>query len=144
MKKSTRTTVYLVTALMMLTAIIYFIAASQESADASTAEVDEPAAEGGDLSAQVQTIFFAVAGIAYVPAGLWMVKNKPSRRAPYIISIAGSLALIALYVASRTISLPIVGLQEDVGLLDISSKVLQGGIIAGSSYILVSNRSTGN
>jgi hypothetical protein len=45
-----------------------------------------------------------------------------------------------LYILSRTISLPIVGLQEDVGTIDVLSKVLQIGIVAGSVYLLKQNK----
>ena len=71
--------------------------------------------------------------------GLWMAKSK-GNRIPYMVAIVGSLALIALYVLSRTISLPIVGLQEDVGTIDVLSKVLQIGIVAGSVYLLKQNK----
>ena len=86
--------------------------------------------------AQVQTAFFTIAGAAYIPAGLWMSKSKHNSKTPYIIAIVGSVSLIALYVASRMVSLPLVGLQDDVGTIDILSKVMQGGIIAGSIFIL--------
>jgi hypothetical protein len=37
--------------------------------------------------------------------------------------IAGFISTIWLFVASRTADLPIVGLQDDVGTIDILSKV---------------------
>ena len=93
---------------------------------------------GLPLDAGLQTALFAVSGAAYVPVGLWILETKQKNKTPYIVAIVGSLSLILLYVASRTISLPIVGLQDDVGSIDILSKILQGGIIAGSAYILTS------
>jgi uncharacterized membrane protein (GlpM family) len=78
---------------------------------------------------------FVVSGGAYIAVGLWMAKSK-GNRIPYVVAIVGSLALIALYILSRTISLPIVGLQEDVGTIDVLSKVSQIGIVAGSLYLL--------
>jgi hypothetical protein len=67
-----------------------------------------------------------------------MLRNSTTKysKLPYVISIVGSLILIGLYIASRTFALPIVGLQEDIGSIDIISKVLQVGIIAGSVCIL--------
>lgn len=137
MQKS-KIAVYIIAVLMLSSAAIYLIAASQESAEGS--ESGEAEEEGSGMATQVQTAFFAVAGIAYLPVALWMVRSKRGSRTPYVIAMIGSLSLIALYVASRTINLPIVGLQEDVGMLDISSKVIQGAIVTGSAYILLSSR----
>ena len=47
-----------------------------------------------------------------------------------MISILVSIFLVALYVASRTMNLPIVGIQTDVGTVDIITKIIQVGIIA--------------
>jgi hypothetical protein len=85
-------------------------------------------------------VFFVICGIAYIPVGIWMVArtklaNRTTRR--YIIAIAGSAALIALYVVSRMSSLPLVGLQTDVGTIDVLAKVLEAGIIAGSVYAVL-------
>lgn len=44
---------------------------------------------------------------------------------------------MALYVVSRMISLSIVGLQTDVGTIDVLAKVLEAGIIAGSVYAIL-------
>jgi len=158
-KNSTRIAVYMVVLSMMATGIIYFVAATQEVNDASAiaqtetnegnqaGEHDSDEATGTTaqimglpLDAGLQTTLFAISGAGYVPVGLWMLETKHRNKTPYIIAIAGSLSLILLYVASRTISLPIVGLQDDVGSIDILSKILQGGIIAGSAYLLLSFR----
>jgi hypothetical protein len=69
-----------------------------------------------------------------------MLKDKGRTNAPYIIAIAGSISIIGLYVASRTVSLPIVGLQDDVGTIDILSKVLQVDIVAAAGYVINSNK----
>ncbi|HSB57486.1 MAG TPA: hypothetical protein VLD38_06740 [Nitrosopumilaceae archaeon] len=154
-KKSTKVALYIVVLFMMSTGIIYFVAASQEvgEANAEVGSVETNENELGNLEehetttqnlqimglpldAGIQTALFAVAGAAYVPVGLWILETKQRNKTPYIVAIVGSLSLILLYVASRTISLPIVGLQDDVGSIDILSKILQGGIIAGSIYIL--------
>jgi hypothetical protein len=115
--------IYVVTIMMLSTAIIYFVAASEISTESS---------------ASVETTLFVVSGCAYMAVGLWMARSK-GNRIPYMIAIVGSLALIGLYILSRTVSLPIVGLQEDVGTIDILSKVLQIGIVAGSVYLLKQN-----
>lgn len=59
-----------------------------------------------------------------------MLRNRLHSRGPYVISILVSMFLVLLYVASRTINLPVVGIQEDVGIVDIITKIIQVGIIA--------------
>ncbi len=95
---------------------------------------------GTELAAQAETMFFATAGVLYVPFGIWMVRNKMSSRAPYVISLAGSAMLIVLYIASRSVNLPIVGQQEDVGVTDLASKFLQAGIIAICGVLLARSK----
>lgn len=94
--------------------------------------------ESSDPSSQIQTMLFATAAIAYLPLGIWMIKNRLHSRAPYVIASLLSFALIGLYVLSRTVSLPIVGVQEDVGVIDMCGKIIQGSIIT-ISVILVLN-----
>lgn len=94
-----------------------------------------------ELAAQAETMFFVTAGILYIPFGIWMIKSKLASRAPYIISIIGSVSLIILYMASRNVNLPLVGQQEDVGVTDLASKFLQIGIIIICSILLVKSKS---
>lgn len=121
--------IHILGGLMFATGIIYFYESFSEAQEFNT-----------ELAAQVETMFFATAGILYLPFGVWMVKSKLSSRAPYIISIIGSVMLIVLYLASRNVSLPIVGLQEDVGITDLTSKFLQAGIVAIGIILLVKPR----
>ena len=103
---------------MAVCGIIYFVTSYTQSL------------EGNDLGSQIQTMFFATAGIVYIPLGVWMLRNRLHSRGPYVISILVSVFLVLLYAASRTISLPLVGVQEDIGLVDIITKIIQVGIIA--------------
>ncbi len=98
--------------------IIYFVTSYTQSL------------EGNDPGSQIQTMFFATAGIVYIPLGIWMLRNRLHSRGPYVISILVSIFLMVLYVASRTINLPVVGVQEDIGTVDIITKIIQIGIIA--------------
>jgi len=85
---------------------------------------------------------FLIAGTSYVLIGLWMLIDKKSSKEPYIISMVGSILLIGLYIASHTVGLPSIGL-EHIGFLDLFVAALQGGIVAGSGYlILLSSRKT--
>lgn len=152
---------------MLTTAVIYFVAAAGESAEGQEGEEVEQARLNGNvvtdndederaqapepaandqaanedaLGTQVQTAFFVVVGLGYAATSLWAVKHKARTNLPYLVTIAGSVAIIGLYIASRTVALPIVGLQDDVGTLDILSKVMQVAIIGVSASIINSNR----
>lgn len=116
---------YVAASLMIATGIIYFLVAYFESAEFNT-----------ELTAQIETMFFTTARILYFPLGIWMTKNGFNSRAPYIMAITSSVALIGLYAASRMVNLPVVGKQDDFGVLDITSKVLQVIIIVISVILL--------
>jgi hypothetical protein len=77
-----------------------------------------------------------IVGIAYTLAGFWMIKRKYHSKIPYIVAIAGSAALIVFYIATRTVSLPTIGLQTDIGTIDTASKILQGSIVVSSLFLL--------
>lgn len=167
MQKSTMA--YVLAALMLSTAVIYFVAAAEESAEAGESQdreqapassrdsdndqainltveqeeleggsIEEEEAEGG-VAPQIETAFFTIVGLGYAAVGAWIIRDKGKTNTPYIIAIGGSIAIIGLYVASRTINLPVVGLQDDVGTIDILSKVLQVGIIGLSAYMVNTN-----
>lgn len=76
------------------------------------------------------------AGIGYAAIGLWMILDKRNSKIPYIIAIVGSLILLGIYIASRTVGISSLGI-EPVGLLDVIVGVFQGEIIAISLYILI-------
>lgn len=161
-QKSSSIMAYMLAALMLATAIIYFVAAveewresedrseqtaakdndfgNDEVASSSALEVEEQGGNGEGLGAQVQTAFFAIVGLGYASIGGWVLKDKGRTNAPCTIAIVGSISIIVLYVASRTVNLPIVGLQEDVGTIDIFSKVLQVAIIMLAAYTINSRK----
>jgi hypothetical protein len=139
--------VYIVAALTISTAAIYFIAASQDYSDLlqsvstlsnsgnnNNSENKEAAADAASTTNEM--IFFIIVGIAYIAAAIWMLENKYYSKIPYVIAAIGSLALIAFYIATRTINIPTIGLQDDVGTIDILSKVLQAAIAGLSIYIV--------
>jgi hypothetical protein len=139
--------VYIVAALTISTAAIYFIAASQDYSDLlqsvstlsnsgnnNNSENKEAAADAASTTNEM--IFFIIVGIAYIAAAIWMLENKYYSKIPYVIAAIGSLALIAFYIATRTINIPTIGLQDDVGTIDILSKALQAAIAGLSIYIV--------
>ena len=120
--------------LMIVTGALYLFVATQEIAEANEVFVEQEneSIEG----ALIEGVFFATVGGAYIPVGLWAISSRHSSKTPYWLAIIGSGALIVLYVLSRTVDMPLVGMQDDIGFIDVGSKVLQGGIIASSLYMI--------
>lgn len=151
MQKSTKVAIYVLAALMFSTGVVYLSVAHDEMGEAGEQahaqtveseenEASERSAESGEQSENgvgsfFETIFFSSVGIAYFPVGIWMVLKKEATK-PYVIAMIGSAGLIAFYAATRLISIPLIGLQDDVGSIDILSKILQGAIVVVSSYAL--------
>lgn len=139
--KSTHIAVGVVAALLIATGAVYILVTVQEIGEAKAEFEDEQSKKlEFDSAAYVQTAFFAGVGGSYIPIGIWTMHSKNNNRTPYYIAIVGSISLIGLYVLSRTIDLPLVGLQDDVGFIDIFSKILQGGIIATSVFVIATIR----
>ena len=76
------------------------------------------------------------AGIGYAAIGLWMILDKRNSKIPHIAALVGSLVLLGIYFASRTVGISALG-TEPIGLLDAVVAGLQVTIIAISSYILI-------
>jgi Flp pilus assembly protein TadB len=164
MQKSTKVAVYVLAALMFSTGMVYLSVAYDESSETSeqgestqtthaqqleneeneaneresasayaTQESEKSEARGVGIF--FETVFFSAVGVAYFPVGVWMVLKKEATK-PYVIAMIGSAGLIAFYVATRMVSLPFIGIQDDVGTIDITSKILQGLIVVVSAYAL--------
>ena len=87
---------------------------------------------------QFEISFFIVAAAIYFGLCTWVLKSRNNRRRKvlYIASIAVSAFLIVAYIASRTLGVPIVGVEYYVGRLDILTKILQG-IVKGLSCVAI-------
>jgi hypothetical protein len=135
--------VYVVAALMISTAAIYFIVASQDYSElaqsASSSSSTESRDEEDTIATVNEIVFFIVVGIAYIAAGIWMLENKYYSKVPYVLAAIGSVALIVFYISTRTINILSIGIQDDVGTIDILSKVLQAAIAGISIYIVKSS-----
>jgi hypothetical protein len=137
--------VYVITASMISTSLLYFYVAYEDyqellqSSASSNSDNKDAAASVDDIQAtRNEMIFFLIVAICYIPIAIWMLKVKQSSKMPYIIAIVGSAALIVFYVLTRVIDLPTIGLQTDVGTTDIATKILQGAIVAISSFLVLS------
>lgn len=124
MKTLTTQLMLVITILALSNSGIYFVTAYSQMQESTNA------------SSMIETMLFATAAISYLPLGIWMIKNRLHSKAPYVIASLISFALIGLYVVSRTMSLPVVGIQEDVGVIDIISKITQGSIIVLSVMLI--------
>ena len=125
---------YTFATVVLATALIYFILAYNEYTS-----LLEFAAEGlnGEISElQIEIALFAGSGIIYlVLLGGILVKRLKSIL-PYALLIVTSTILIITYIASRTIGVPIIGVEFYIGKYDMLTKVLQGIIIAISGYLV--------
>ena len=131
---------YILLTLIVSTAVIYFIVASQEYGD--LLEFLEVGIQGETQEKQVEMTLFISAGIVYLGLFVWILKTKIRSKIPYIVVAAVSVILIATYAASRTIGVPIVGVEYYIGKLDMVSKALQVIMIGMSVYLISTARKT--
>ena len=137
--------VYCVVALMISTAALYLELGARGLVRSShfnesgvvRHHIESNAREsGGPRIPGGQNIFFIIVGIASIIVAVWMLKNKRNSKIPYIIAAVGSLGIIILYIITRTVNIPYLGLEAEVNTIDILSKVLQVGIIIGSAIVI--------
>ena len=114
---------YILLVLIVSTAVIYFVVASQEYSD--LIEFLDVGIQGETQEKQVEMTLFIGSGIVYLGLFVWILKTKIRRKIPYIAVAAVSVVLIATYAASRTIGVPIVGVEYYIGKLDMVNKVLE-------------------
>src|ERR671938_495047 len=131
---------YILLALIVSTAIIYFIVASQEYSD--LLEFLQVGIQGETQEKQVEMTLFIGAGIVYLGLFVWILKTKLTIKIPYIVVAAISAILIVTYAASRTIGVPLVGVEYYIGKLDIANKVLEVIMIGMSIYLISMIRKT--
>ncbi len=133
--------VFILAAIVLSTSIIYFILATNEYQS-----LVEFAAEGldGEISElQIEIALFTGSGIIYLILLGWILVKKLNNIVPYTLLIAISTILIVTYASSRTIGVPIIGIEYYIGKYDMITKVLQGVIIAISGYLIYKIK-TGN
>ncbi len=124
----------ILSALILSISIVYFIVASQEYAgleDALSADI-----AGEILEGQIETAFFIGAGILYLGFLAWILKSRFKSKIPFIAVSIISAILIVVYIASRTIGVPIIGVELYVAKIDILAKILQILIIIDSVYLV--------
>ena len=131
---------YILLVLIVSTAVIYFVVASQEYSD--LVDFLQVGIQGETQEKQVEMALFIGAGIVYLGLFVWILKTKLRSKIPYIVVAAISAILIATYAASRTIGVPLVGVEYYIGKLDIANKVLEVIMIGISVYLIFAVRKT--
>src|SRR5690349_22347510 len=126
--------VYALCGVMAATGIAYFVVAYGEYSD--WMELLNFGIQDETTEKQVEITLFVVSGLIYFGIMIWLIKTRFIKKSPYIAAIVVSLVLILTYIASRTVGVPIVGVEYYVGKLDMISKILQGVVIALSAVEL--------
>ena len=120
--------VYALCGFMAATGIVYFVVAYGEYTD--WVELLSFGIQDETTEKQVEITLFVISGLIYFGIILWLVKTRFLKKSPYIAAIVVSVALILTYIASRTVGVPIVGVEFYVGKLDMISKIMQIVVIA--------------
>jgi len=115
--------VYALCGILVATGIVYFLVAYGEYTD--WVELLNFGIHDETTEKQVEITLFITSGLIYLGLILWLIKTRFMKDSPYIAAIVVSAALIITYVASRTVGVPIVGVEYYVGKLDMISKILQ-------------------
>jgi len=128
---------YSLAGILVIIAIVYCMVANSEYED--SVEMSEMGIIGEANEKQFETSFFISAAIVnFVLAGLVIKSNRSV--IPYYASAGVSAILIAVYVASRTVGVPVVGIEYYIGRLDLISKILQAVAIVLSGIAIHSIR----
>ena len=126
--------VYVLCGFMAATGIAYFVVAYGEYTD--WMELLSFGIQDETTEKQVEISLFVISGLVYFGIILWLIKTRFIKKSPYIAAIGFSVALILTYIASRTVGVPIVGVELYVGKLDMISKIMQI-VVIGLSIVAI-------
>lgn len=113
---------YSLAGVLVIIGVIYCLVANSEFEDSK--EMAAMGIEGETAEKQFETSFFiSTAVVNFILAALVVKANRSV--IPYLATAGISAGLIAVYVASRTVGVPVVGVEYYIGRLDLISKVLQ-------------------
>ena len=131
--------VYSLASILVLVGIVYCLVANSEYEDSK--EMSDIGIKGETAEKQFEASFFVSSGIAnFILAGLVIKADR--NIIPYLLAGGISAGLIAIYVASRTIGVPVVGVEYYIGRLDMISKALQAVVIVLSGIGIYSIRNS--
>src|SRR5690349_10358833 len=115
--------VYALCGILAATGIVYFLVAYGEYTD--WMELLNFGIQDETTEKQVEITLFVISGLIYFGIMIWLIKTRFIKKLPYMTAVVVSVALIITYIASRTVGVPIVGVEYYVGKLDMISKILQ-------------------
>ncbi len=128
---------YSLAGVLVIIGIVYCLVANSEYEDSR--EMAAMGIDGETAEKRFESSFFVSTGVVnFVLAGLVMKSNRSI--VPYLASAGISAGLIVIYIASRTVGVPIVGVEYYIGRLDLISKVLQVAAIVLSGLAIVNIR----
>ena len=117
---------YSLTGVLFIIGVVYCLVANSEYEDSK--ELDAMGIKGETTEKQFESTFFVSAAVAnFILAALVIKSNR--NVIPYLASAGISAGLIAIYIASRTVGVPVVGVEYYVGRLDLISKGFQAAAI---------------
>ena len=120
--------IYALCGILVCTGIIYFLVAYGEYTD--WMELLSFGIQDETTEKQVEITLFLTSGLIYLGLVFWLIKTNFIKKLPYMAAILVSVGLISTYIASRTVGVPIVGVELYVGKLDMISKIMQVLVIA--------------
>jgi hypothetical protein len=120
--------IYALCGILALTGIVYFLVAYGEYTD--WMELLNFGIHDETKEKQVEITLFIASGLIYFGLILWLIRTRFVKKLPYMTAILVSVALISTYIASRTVGVPIVGVELYIGKLDMISKIMQIMVIA--------------
>ncbi|GKS62401.1 hypothetical protein YTPLAS21_18590 [Candidatus Nitrosocosmicus sp.] len=126
--------IFVLFGLLGLISVLYFVVAYGEYTD--WMELLEFGITSETTEKIVEIMLFLISGIIYIGLIIWILKVRTNQKIPYVICISISAVLIFIYIASRTVGVPIVGTEFYIGRLDWISKIVQVLIIGLSGLVL--------
>lgn len=131
--------VYSLSGILVIIGIVYCLVAISEYEDFK--EFSDMGIKGETAEKQFEASFFVSIGLVNFVLAAFVIKSDRSV-VPYSVSGGISAGLIAIYVASRTVGVPVVGVEYYIGRLDVISKILQGIVIVLSGIAIHSIRNS--
>src|SRR5262245_13782675 len=120
--------------LISFTALIYFLAAYRD-----VEELKNPASNLQErFGDQLELTLFLIVGFGYFGMSVWILIDKINTIIPYVITIVGSILLIAIYLLAISNGVPIVGVEDKSDVIATVSKMLQASIISVSAILIFS------
>lgn len=131
--------VYSLASILIIIGVVYCLVANSEYEDSK--ELSDMGIKGETAEKQFEASFFVSSGIVNFALAVLVIKSDRSI-VPYLVSGVISAGLIAIYVASRTVGVPVVGVEYYIGRLDMISKILQAVAVVLSGIAIHSIRNS--